>query len=282
MSTAAAPTTRVESVLQRAELELWRDNIDGALDLLARAHTLAPDHRYAARAEEIRSWLRHLESRGAYAAAYEEYYRRSKGRLDLKRFERANPARSQDAEDRAARRRLSGIPVARARDHRAATRARARCRMRRRPDRLVSRPQVSAHPGDGRRSLGDQRRHRAASQSLPQRGVSARPRRGRGRRHGARVLRPRLLLRGARARARRRDDGGRAPAYAATGRPVLFRRPDERTDGHRPGPGASQWPAWPATSASSPRLACASGLGASRSSRSRSSPDAGGRAVPGH
>src|SRR6266550_2426322 len=88
MSTAAAPTTRVESVLQRAELELWRDNIDGALDLLARAHTLAPDHRYAARAEEIRSWLRHLESRGAYAAAYEEYYRRSKGRLDLKRLER--------------------------------------------------------------------------------------------------------------------------------------------------------------------------------------------------
>src|SRR6266446_3359743 len=88
MSTAAAPTTRVESVLQRAELELWRDNIDGALDLLARAHTLAPDHRYTARAEEIRSWLRHLESRGAYAAAYEEYYRRSKGRLDLKRLER--------------------------------------------------------------------------------------------------------------------------------------------------------------------------------------------------
>src|SRR5438034_9846233 len=88
MSTAAAPTTRVEPVLQRAELELWRDNIDGALDLLARAHTLAPDHRYAARAEEIRSWLRHLESRGAYAAAYEEYYRRSKGRLDLKRLER--------------------------------------------------------------------------------------------------------------------------------------------------------------------------------------------------
>src|SRR2546428_10490417 len=91
MSTAAAPTTRVESVLQRAELELWRDNIDGALDLLARAHTLAPDHRYAARAEEIRSWLRHLESRGAYAAAYEEYYRRSKGRLDLKRRGRGVP-----------------------------------------------------------------------------------------------------------------------------------------------------------------------------------------------
>jgi len=88
MSTAAAPTTRVESVLQRAELELWRDNIDGALDLLARAHTLAPDHRYTARAEEIRSWLRHLESRRAYAAAYEEYYRRSKGRLELKRLER--------------------------------------------------------------------------------------------------------------------------------------------------------------------------------------------------
>src|SRR5437667_9632543 len=88
MSTAAAPTTRVEPVLQRAELELWRDNIDGALDLLARAHTLAPDHRYAARAEAIRSWLRHLASRGAYAAAYEAYCRRSTGRLDLKRRER--------------------------------------------------------------------------------------------------------------------------------------------------------------------------------------------------
>src|SRR2546428_13276211 len=91
MSTAAAPTTRVESVLQRAELELWRDNIDGALDLLARAHTLAPDHRYAARAEEIRSWLRHLQSRGAYAAAYEEYYRRSKGRPDPKPLRRDVP-----------------------------------------------------------------------------------------------------------------------------------------------------------------------------------------------
>src|SRR2546429_1460030 len=85
MSTAAAPTTRAESVLQRAELELWRDNIDGALDLLARAHTLAPDHRYAARAEEIRSWLRHLESRGAYAAAYrsEEHTSELQSRLHL-------------------------------------------------------------------------------------------------------------------------------------------------------------------------------------------------------
>src|SRR6266581_3920057 len=239
MSTAAAPTTRVESVLQRAELELWRDNIDGALDLLARAHTLAPDHRYAARAEEIRSWLRHLESRGAYAAAYEEYYRRSKGRLDLKRLER-DVRILLGRKTRKTVRRVVDYPEYQLLEREI---------IERRPARVLDAGcgegrialclghRFPSHPGDGRRSLGDQRRHRAASQSLPQRGVSARPRRGRGRRHGARVLRPRLLLRGARARARRRDDGGRAPAYAATGRPVLFRRPDERVGGHRPGPG---------------------------------------------
>jgi SAM-dependent methyltransferase len=88
MSTAAAATTRVDSVLQQVELELWRDNIDGALGLLARANALTPDHRYAARAEEIRSWLLHLKTDEAYAAAYEDYYRRSKRRLDLKRLER--------------------------------------------------------------------------------------------------------------------------------------------------------------------------------------------------
>jgi hypothetical protein len=62
MSTAAAATTRVESVLQQVELELWRDNIDGALRLLASAHALSPNQRYAARAEEVRSWLLHLKT----------------------------------------------------------------------------------------------------------------------------------------------------------------------------------------------------------------------------
>jgi len=76
------------SVLERAELELWRDNIDGALELLTQAHAQAPDPRYAARVEEIRSWLRHLDSREAYAAVYEAFYRRIKGRFDWKRLER--------------------------------------------------------------------------------------------------------------------------------------------------------------------------------------------------
>lgn len=84
----SAPSVPETSVLQQAELELWRDNIEGAIDLLARAHALAPDPRYAARVEEIRSWLRHLESREAYAAAYEDYYRQRKGRLGFKRLER--------------------------------------------------------------------------------------------------------------------------------------------------------------------------------------------------
>src|SRR5262249_25401853 len=87
-ASAASSSVLPASVLQQAELELWRDNIDGALELLTRAHALAPDPRYAARVEEIRSWLRHLDSAEAYAAAYEAYYRRAKRRLDWKRLER--------------------------------------------------------------------------------------------------------------------------------------------------------------------------------------------------
>jgi SAM-dependent methyltransferase len=77
-----------DDVLQRVELQLYRDDIDGALRLLEAASDKTADPRYSARAATIRSWLAHLATRDAYAAAYEEYYRERKGRLCLKWLER--------------------------------------------------------------------------------------------------------------------------------------------------------------------------------------------------
>jgi SAM-dependent methyltransferase len=78
----------VDGVIQRARLELYRDNIDGALGLVetgARAH---PDPRYAAEIASIRGHLTHIESREAYLEAQERQYRRLRGRLSLKYLER--------------------------------------------------------------------------------------------------------------------------------------------------------------------------------------------------
>jgi 2-polyprenyl-3-methyl-5-hydroxy-6-metoxy-1,4-benzoquinol methylase len=79
-------------VLQRVRLELYRDNLAGALRLLAEADAVTsatPDLPYRRRAEQIRSTLRHLESRQAYARAYEAFYARKKGGFSLRRIERA-------------------------------------------------------------------------------------------------------------------------------------------------------------------------------------------------
>jgi hypothetical protein len=64
----------IETVLQRAQLELWRDNVAGALQTLEAANVRWPHPRFTALREQIRSWLRHLESREAYGRAYESYY----------------------------------------------------------------------------------------------------------------------------------------------------------------------------------------------------------------
>jgi SAM-dependent methyltransferase len=76
------------AVRQQVELELYRDNVEGALDLLGRAAAQTPDPGLTERAAAIRSWLRHLDSPEAYSAAYEAYYRRVKGKFTLKRLER--------------------------------------------------------------------------------------------------------------------------------------------------------------------------------------------------
>ena len=78
----------VEDVLQRVELELYRDDITEALRLLEQAHEASPHERYATRARDIRSWLRHLDDERRYSGAYEDFYYERKGRLSIKRFER--------------------------------------------------------------------------------------------------------------------------------------------------------------------------------------------------
>ena len=74
-----------DDIVQRVRFELWRDNVVGALDLLdvASRHDLP----LAAEASEIRSWLRHLDSRAAYAAAYDHYYEKVKRFTGLRRVE---------------------------------------------------------------------------------------------------------------------------------------------------------------------------------------------------
>lgn len=80
--------SRTSDVLQRVDLELYRDNIPGALALLERAHAATGEPRYLGRAQEIRAWLRHLTDPGAYVGMYEDYYHQRRGLLRFKRLER--------------------------------------------------------------------------------------------------------------------------------------------------------------------------------------------------
>lgn len=77
-----------EAVIQQVRFELYRENIQGALEILEAAHRAHPDPRYRVQAERIRSWLTHLESREAYIQAQEGQYKRLRWKLGLKLLER--------------------------------------------------------------------------------------------------------------------------------------------------------------------------------------------------
>jgi hypothetical protein len=62
----------VEAVIQRVRLELYRDNVFGALEIIEAADARYPDPTYAEQAAQIRSWLGHLQSRDAYVHAQED------------------------------------------------------------------------------------------------------------------------------------------------------------------------------------------------------------------
>ncbi|HEV8583822.1 MAG TPA: class I SAM-dependent methyltransferase [Methylomirabilota bacterium] len=78
----------VDATLQAVRLQLFRENIGGALDLVEAAHAAHPDPRYAEQAAKIRGWLTHLGSREAYVAAQEGQYSRLRWRAGLKLLEK--------------------------------------------------------------------------------------------------------------------------------------------------------------------------------------------------
>lgn len=78
----------VDAVIQKVRFELYRENIQGALEILEAADRAHPDPRYQAQAARVRSWLTHLESPEAYVRAQEQQYRGLRGRFGLKRLEK--------------------------------------------------------------------------------------------------------------------------------------------------------------------------------------------------
>jgi SAM-dependent methyltransferase len=64
-----------EGTIQQVRLEQYRDNLEGALELLGDAYDIFPSPRYSAEAARVRGWLGHLKSRESYVAACERSYR---------------------------------------------------------------------------------------------------------------------------------------------------------------------------------------------------------------
>jgi SAM-dependent methyltransferase len=78
----------VDATMQAIRLQLFRENIGGALELVEAAQAAHPDPRYAEQAAKIRGWLSHLGSREAYLAAQEDQYRRLRWRAGFKLLEK--------------------------------------------------------------------------------------------------------------------------------------------------------------------------------------------------
>ena len=78
----------VDGTIQRIRLELYRENIQGALALVEAAAAAHPDPRYAQEAEGVRRGLAHVQSREAYVAAQEAQYHGLRGRLSPRYLEK--------------------------------------------------------------------------------------------------------------------------------------------------------------------------------------------------
>ena len=83
-----ADFSNVDDTVQRIRLELYRENIEGALALADAALAAHPDGRYATEAEGIRRGLGHVQSREAYILAQETQYRGLRGQLSLRYLEK--------------------------------------------------------------------------------------------------------------------------------------------------------------------------------------------------
>lgn len=78
----------IDGVLQAIRLELYRENVGGALDLARAGHEATGDARYREQAQRIEGWLAHVQDRGAYIAAQETQYHRQRWRAGLKLIEK--------------------------------------------------------------------------------------------------------------------------------------------------------------------------------------------------
>jgi 2-polyprenyl-3-methyl-5-hydroxy-6-metoxy-1,4-benzoquinol methylase len=78
----------VDAVLQRARLELYRDNVAGALGVLEEGLASTGDARLADEAAKVRAGLGHLATAETYARAYEHYYQTHRAARGLKGLER--------------------------------------------------------------------------------------------------------------------------------------------------------------------------------------------------
>lgn len=77
-----------EQVIQKARFELYRENVEGALDVLRGARATDPDPRFGAEIVRIEGWLSHLASRDAYVHAQEHQYHGLRWRMGLKFLEK--------------------------------------------------------------------------------------------------------------------------------------------------------------------------------------------------
>jgi SAM-dependent methyltransferase len=78
-----------EGIIQKVRLEEYRDNFEGALEILNDTYAVFPSPRYSAEAARITGWLRHLQTREAYVVAYEQYYQLVKLGRGLQMLDRA-------------------------------------------------------------------------------------------------------------------------------------------------------------------------------------------------
>ena len=78
----------VEGTIQAIRLELHRENVGGAEELVRAAAAVHPDKRYDELATKIRGWLSHPDTRDAYVRAQETQYYRLRWDIGLKWIER--------------------------------------------------------------------------------------------------------------------------------------------------------------------------------------------------
>src|SRR5215468_635917 len=223
----------VNGVIQAVRFELYRENIYGALEILDAAQAARPHARYMEQATRIRSWLGHLASREAYVAAQEQQYRGLRWKMGLKLLEKQLrmlsgrktrkmiERRGRDPEFQELEREVAAVKPRRVLDAGSGEGGVTMALCARHPELTVDGVEVSSTNVKIARRLN---RWRSATfrQGLAEEVHEY-----------FEPLRPRLFLRGPRARARRGRHRALHPDGAAPRRPFLLRRAHARVPRQR-------------------------------------------------